>query len=109
MAYDTNSSRTHTSAAVHGELMLDVRARIAQEQAEAAERRRAELAEQASSRYTARERVRMWERLHGLTLPRQPSTHLMTIVAKDTALTLEEVTEEQQRRVAARTPVDSKI
>lgn len=108
MAYDTNSGRTHASAAVHAELMTDVRARIAQEQAEAAERRRAELADQASSRYTARERVRMWERLHGLTLPRQPSPHLMTIVAKDTALTLEQVTEEQQRRVAARSAVEPK-
>lgn len=106
MAYDTNSGRAFTSGAAIGELMTDVRARLAQEQAEAVERRRVELAQQASSQFTARERIRMWERLHGLTLPRQPSQVLMTLVAKDTALTLEQVGEEQQRRADARKPVE---
>lgn len=102
MTYDTIFGRPYPSASPPGELMADFRARIAQEQAQAAERRQAELAEQVSTQYTARERIRIWERLHGLTLPRDPSARLMGIVAADTALALDQVIEERERRRAAR-------
>ena len=102
MVYDTIFGRPYPSASPPGELMADFRARIAQEQALAVERRQAELAEQASAQHTATERIRIWERLHGVTLPRDPSPRLMGIVATDTALALDQVIEERERRRAAR-------
>jgi hypothetical protein len=53
--------------------MMDFRARLAQSQAEAAERRRNDLAEQSSRLKTAEERIRIWERIHEVTLPRDPA------------------------------------
>lgn len=99
---DTIFGRPYASATVPGELMADFRARVAQEQAQALEKRQAELAQQVSTQLTARERIRIWERRHGLTLPREPSERLMGIVAADTALAIEQVIEERERRHAAR-------
>jgi len=50
--------------------MMDFRARLVHQQAEAAERRRMDLAEQSSRLKTAEERIRIWERIHEVTLPR---------------------------------------
>ena len=44
--------------------MMDFRARLVHQQAEAAERRRLDLAEQSSRLKTAEERIRIWERIH---------------------------------------------
>ena len=48
--------------------MMDFRARLVHQQAEAAERRRLDLAEQSSRLKTAEERIRIWERIHEVTL-----------------------------------------
>ena len=82
--------------------MMDFRARLVHQQAEAAERRRLDLAEQSSRLKTAEERIKIWERIHEVNLPRDASHNLVEIIAANTGLTDSEVREEQQRRAAAR-------
>jgi hypothetical protein len=85
--------------------MMDFRARLVQSQAEAAERRRNDLAEQSSRLKTAEERIRIWERIHEVTLPRDPGHRLVEIIAANTGLTDADVLDEQQRRAALRAAV----
>ncbi len=85
--------------------MMDFRARLVHQQAEAAERRRMDLAEQSSRLKTAEERIRIWERIHEVNLPRDPAHRLVAIIATNTGLTSSEVREEQQRRASLRAAV----
>ena len=85
--------------------MMDFRARLAHAQAEAAERRRNDLAEQSSRLNSAEERIRIWERIHEVTLPRDPAHRLVDIIALNTGLTDVEVRDEQQRRASLRAVV----
>lgn len=85
--------------------MMDFRARLVHQQAEAAERRRTDLAEQCSRLKTAEERIRIWERIHEVTLPRDPAHRLVEIIAANTGLTSADVRDEQQRRAAPRAVV----
>ena len=87
--------------------MMDFRARLIHQQAEAAERRRLDLAEQSSRLKTAEERIRIWERIHEVGLPRDTAHNLVEIIAANTGLTEADVREEQQRRAALRTPAAS--
>ena len=82
-----------------GELASDYRLRLAQERVEAEERRRLELQELASAANPPQARVRAWERAHGLTLPRSESHPVLLSVAAATHLTIEQVREEQRRRL----------
>ena len=91
-----------------GELPADYRVRLAEERAEADERRRLELLDLSSAANAPDARIRAWERAHGLTLPRDASHPVLTSVAAATHLTLEQVQEEQRRRLmplSARLPV----
>jgi hypothetical protein len=81
-----------------GESIADFRDRLAQRQAEAVEVRRRELAEQTSDAHTAAARIRIWERLHQVALPRNPSHRVLRVIAASTGLTLEEVRAEQRQR-----------
>ena len=83
-----------------GESAEDLRARAAHQQALAAERREHELAEQASVANSPTDRIRIWERLHGITLPISPTHRLLGIIAANTGLTVEQVLDEQQQRAA---------
>ena len=91
-----------SSAPAVGESPADYRVRMALLQAEAAERRRQELSEQRSPLNTPADRIRLWERLHQLTLPRSPSHPLITVIAANTGLSLEEVRLEQRERATAK-------
>ena len=82
--------------------MMDFRARLVHQQAEAAERRRLDLAEQSSRLKTPEERIRIWERIHEVVLPRDTTHNLVEIIAANTGLTEADVREEQQRRAAVR-------
>lgn len=91
-----------------GELPADYRVRLAEERAEADERRRLELLDLSSAANAPDARIRAWERAHGLTLPRAASHPVLMSVAAATHLTLEQVQEEQRRRLmplSARLPV----
>ena len=81
-----------------GELITDYRSRIALERFQAAERRHQRLAEQSSARNTPEMRIRIWEDVHGLRLPKDPSHPVLRAVASATELTLEQVHEEQRQR-----------
>lgn len=85
---------------VLGETIADYRARIAQHQAEIIGRRQQELLEQASTMYTPSVRIRIWERLHQVTMPRNPAHRLLDVIAANTGLSVEEVREEQRQRQA---------
>jgi hypothetical protein len=83
-----------------GELASDYRARLAVERAEADERRRIEMLDLSSAANAPDARIRAWERTHGLTLPRSASHPVLPTVAAATRLTVEQVREEQRRRLA---------
>jgi ferric-dicitrate binding protein FerR (iron transport regulator) len=85
---------------VAGETVADYRIRVAQHQAEMAARRHQELLEQASPEHAPALRIRIWERLHQVTLPRNPAHRLLDVIAADTGLSVEEVREEQRQRLA---------
>jgi uncharacterized protein YmfQ (DUF2313 family) len=57
-----------------------------------------ELAEQVSPAKDAQERIRIWERLHALRLPRASGHVLVRVIATQTRLTIGQVHEEQRRR-----------
>jgi hypothetical protein len=88
-----------TLAMIPGELNADYRARLALEQLHAEERRRTELAELTATANTPAARIRVWERTHGLSLPRDAAHPVLTSVAAVTHLTLEQVRAEQRRRL----------
>ena len=103
---DTTSSHTaHAPVPMAGETNTDYRARIAHHQADMYERRQRELQQQNSTLNTPTARIRIWERLHQLSLPRDPKHRLLGIIAANTGLTLDEVLDEQKLRVAP--PIDS--
>jgi len=57
-----------------------------------------ELAAQVSPTKDAEERIRIWERLHALRLPRSSGHVLVRVIATQTRLTVGQVNEEQRRR-----------
>lgn len=69
------------------------------EQKEEAERAQRERVEQSSELNTPATRIRAWERLHRLTLPRGSAHAVLNVIAQATRLTLEQVHEEQRRRL----------
>jgi len=102
MAFDPPIRSRHQEPAIasSGNWMTDHRARIALEESERRERKQQELLEQTCKRNTPAERIRIWERRHGLSLPRDSNHRLLALVARQTDLALEQVCEEQQRRRA---------
>jgi hypothetical protein len=89
---------------VMGETVADYRARVAEHQAERARRRQEELLEQTSIQNTPAMRIRVWERLHQVTLPRNPAHRLLEVIAADTELSLDQVREEQRARLMPPAP-----
>jgi hypothetical protein len=83
-----------------GDFATDHSARIALEQRQELDRKQQELLEQISERNTPAQRILIWERRHGLTLPRDSNHAAVGIVAAATGLALEQVHEEQRRRSA---------
>lgn len=97
-------SSSRGSLPLASESNADYRARIAAQQAEAAERRRLELVEQRSSMNTPATRIRIWERLHQIGLPSNPTHRLIDVIAAQTGLTSEDVRDEQRLRVNPNPP-----
>ena len=84
------------------DLTMDFRARLMHQQAEYAAQRRLDLAAQSSRLNSAEERIRIWERLHEVNLPRDPAHRLVEIIATNTGLTDTDVRDEQRRRAEVR-------
>ena len=87
-----------------GETNADFRARIEHQQAAAAEFRQSELAEQRSPLNSAEKRIRIWEQLHQLRIPRDPDHPLVEVIAAATHLSVADVHSEQSRRLAPPVP-----
>ena len=81
-----------------GEPNADFRARIARRQADAAEVRQRELIEQTSTINSPDLRIRIWERLHEISLPRDSAHRLLGVIAAQTGLTMTQVHDEQRNR-----------
>src|SRR5580704_11591048 len=92
-----------TSHRAAGDLINDYRARRALEEEERAQRRRIDLEEQRSDLNPPNVRIRAWEKVHGLRMPADSAHPILEVIAGDTRLTLVEVREEQQARVAEST------
>jgi hypothetical protein len=108
MAFESESSGRPFGVRPHsGESIPDYRARLVHEQEEMKERRLAELAEQVSAKNLPSERILIWERLHGLPLPRNPTHVLLSVIAAATDLPLEQVQGVQRLRLMAAQGVSS--
>jgi hypothetical protein len=90
---------TNIPQMIPGELVSDYRVRLALEQAHSDERRQAELLELSSTANAPDARIRAWERTHGLTLPKDAAHPVLNSVAAATRLTLDQVRDEQRRRL----------
>jgi hypothetical protein len=78
--------------------VLDHRARIERARLDAEERRAHALHEQCAPQNSPDARVRVWERLHQVRLPKDPAHAILRIIAHQTALDLNEVLEVQRQR-----------
>lgn len=83
------------------EATIDYRRRAEELAAQAAERRQQQLEEQSSPLNSAAVRIQAWERLHQLTLPRDPRHRLIQVIAANTGLSVDEILAEQVDRAAA--------
>ncbi|HEX4240002.1 MAG TPA: hypothetical protein VHZ53_01225 [Steroidobacteraceae bacterium] len=84
----------------------DYRARVLAQRAKIVQQREHELSEQASRSNTPEARIRIWERLHQVALPRAPTHKILDVIAAGTGLSIEEVRTEQTQRLAAiRSPI----
>ena len=93
-----------------GEGSSDYRKRVQREQAEKNVRRQAEIDQQTSLRNIPEQRILWWERVHFTRLPTDPKHPLVGVVAAQTALSLEQVQLEQQRRQSAASAIaDDKL
>lgn len=84
---------------IPGELMSDYRTRLALEQAQLDERRRLELSELTATSNAPAQRIRAWEKTHGLSLPKHPTHPVLSFIASATHLTVDQVQAEQRRRL----------
>ena len=84
--------------------LADRQAQIDHEQRQRMLERQEQIALQSSPLSSAEERIRQWEKLHALALPRSPTHKLLRIIAEQTELALEQVLEIQRRRFAPPTP-----
>jgi len=94
------SNTRHESLPYAGEPTADFRERLARQQAEASERRTHALTEQSSVSNSPQARIRIWEQLHAIVLPRDAAHRLVNVIAANTGLTVEQVREEQEQRAA---------
>jgi DNA-binding transcriptional regulator YiaG len=102
MSFEFEHFKPPQRAQLHiGESVADHRARLAREQEEIQQRRSEALAGQVSVVNAPAERIRIWEQLHGLALPRNPAHKLLRVIAVATELQLEQVREVQRLRLSA--------
>ncbi len=93
----------HDSVADPGSL-ADRRAQLDHEQEQRMAERQQQIALQSSPLSSAEDRIRLWEKLHALTLPQSPTHKLLRIIAAQTDLHLEQVLEIQRHRAAPAVP-----
>ncbi|HEX2586470.1 MAG TPA: hypothetical protein VHL14_15205 [Steroidobacteraceae bacterium] len=75
---------------------------IKQEEAVVRAERNRQLEAQRSMSSPAGERIRLWEKLHKLHLPRNAEHKLLSIIATETGLNVTDIQREQMRRNASK-------
>lgn len=103
-----NSTYVETTAPFATALAGEHRDRVLLEEAAAAQRRQHDLLEQTSLKHPPEIRIRIWEQLHQIRLPREPAHRLLSVIAAQTDLSVAQVNHEQHRRAAARVAASSK-
>jgi hypothetical protein len=83
---------------VTDEPILDYRARAARLRLETEQQRSRALNDQCDPENAPEIRVRIWEKLHQVRLPKDPSHAILTVVAQQTGLDLQAVHEVQRLR-----------
>jgi hypothetical protein len=76
------------------------RAQVERQQQERAAERQEQIALQSSPFSEPEERIRLWEKLHALQLPRSATHKLVRVIAEQTDLSIQQVLEAQLRRAA---------
>jgi hypothetical protein len=84
--------------------LADRRAQAEHEQQQRLLDRQQQIGQLTSHLRTPEERIRLWEKLHALNLPRSPTHKLLRIIADQTELSLEQVLEVQRLSFAPRIP-----
>lgn len=84
------------------EIAAERREQIAADLAAMQERKDRDLVQQTALESSPETRIQLWERRHGLALPRNPQHALLPFVAASTGLQIEQVLEEQTRRALRR-------
>ena len=79
-------------------ILRDYRQRLEDEERERAERRRLQMEDQRSDINGPQARIRAWETVHALRLPKSPTHPVLRVIAAATDLTLSEILEEQRQR-----------
>jgi len=95
-----NERRSYDGAVTDPGSLADRRAQFAQEQQQRMVERQQQMASLCSPLSSADERIRLWEKLHALELPRSPTHKLLCLIAQQTEISLAQVLEVQQRRFA---------
>jgi hypothetical protein len=80
--------------------LAERRAQIEHQNQERAAERQQQIALQSSPLSGAEERIRLWEKLHALNLPRSAQHKLLGVIAEQTNLSIQDILDAQQRRVA---------
>ena len=94
-----NRKMDYTPAAPSGSA-ADPRVIAERENQERIAARQQFLVAQSSTQYDPQRRIRLWEQLHSIHLPRSAEHSLVGVIAAQTALTVEQVRQEQVRRAA---------
>jgi hypothetical protein len=103
MISDNSKARNNADSSSSGSALIgEHRDRVLHEQAEAAQRRQRDLLEQTSMKHPAELRIRIWEKLHQMDLPLEPTHRLLSVIAAQTDLSIEQIGREQQRRAQLR-------
>jgi len=82
------------------EPILDHRARAERARLEAEQQRQRALTDQRDPANAPETRVRIWERLHQVRLPKDPAHAILATVARETGLALDVVLDVQRERAA---------
>jgi hypothetical protein len=87
----------------------DRRAAIQREELQREAARKEELASQSSPLHTPEDRIRIWERLHAISLPKSATHKLVRVIATQTELSVQQVQDEQRRRAAPRSAIQPDV
>jgi|SRR5579862_1559431 len=94
---------TEKPSASHLDIIRTHAERLAMDAEERLHQRQRALAEQSSTANPPDVRIRAWEKVHALRMPRDMAHPVLDLIAHSTGLTLEQIREEQRARVASRT------